>query len=215
MTPNDETDFGIYTCMADNSNGKTPRDVNLIKSTPPTYSPQIEIGVIKPDSLQLTLRSPKNTNGGVDDFGLPVESFKIQWRLNSMDWSKPSGEIEPTVDPTLLNKDIFNLEILNLFPDTEYIFRVAAVNKPGVGKWSPDLSIRTKQRRQPDPVRMLSHDDCGFVNKCILEWSPEGNGGSTILEYYLKYRKVSFILHSSSILNISPSFRYFTRMALI
>lgn len=192
VTPNDETDFGIYSCVADNSNGKTIRDVNLIKSTPPTYSPTIEVGVIKPDSLQLTLRSPKNTNGGVDDFGLPVESFKIQWRLNSMDWSKPSGEIEPTVDPTLLNKDIYNLDILNLFPDTEYIFRVAAVNKPGVGKWSNDLSIRTKQRRQPDPVRMLSQEDCGFVNKCILEWSPEGNGGSTILEYYLKYRKVFY-----------------------
>jgi titin len=188
VTPRDLTDFGVYSCQADNSVGKSQRDIPLLVAQVPQYEPVIERGLIRPDSITINIRSPQQGLGDVDG-GMPVESYKIQYRLSGVDWSRPNEE-EPQVNPLASNKDIFNFEIKNLMPDTEYVFRVAAVNKPGVGKWSPDTGIRTPQRRQPDPVRLLSSEDCGYSTKCSVEWTPEGNGGSNIKEYFIRWRRV-------------------------
>lgn len=186
VTPRDLSDFGVYVCEADNSAGKTQRDIPLLQATAPQYEPTVEKGVVKPDSFMLTIRSPK---GAEADGGMPIESYKIQWRLTGVDWSK-SSEYEPPVDITSINKDLYDIEIVNLQPDTDYVVRVAAVNKPGVGKYSQEMTIRTKQRRQPDAVKLLNKEDCGYATRCIVEWTPEGNGGSPILEYTIRWRKV-------------------------
>lgn len=187
VTPRDITDFGAYQCDADNSVGKSTRDILLLQASVPKVTPKYEISEIKPDSIKLLIQPVKDTNDN-----LPIEYYKIQWiaAQSSLDWSSPNDEEIP-VNPQSM-KDLIPHELKNLVPNTEYSIRIAAVNKPGVGQWSSTTKVTTQTRRQPDPVRLTSKHECDFINRCIIEWKLDSDGGSQILDFTLRWRRVYY-----------------------
>ena len=91
------------------------------------------------------------------------------------------------------NRDLLDVEVDSLLPDTEYLFRVAAVNKPGVGVFSTkEFMIKTAKKRQPDSVSIKSREDCQASTRCYLEWVIDSNGGSPIRDYLIRWRTVNF-----------------------
>ena len=123
----------------------------------------------------------------------------IEWRFTNTEWSN-TNEKEIPLDLTNIDvltsptRDVFNAEITSLLPDTEYIFRAASVNKPGIGVWSTkEIKVKTAPRRQPNPVKILSKEECQASTRCYIEWIVESNGGSPIREYLIRWRRVSFV----------------------
>jgi hypothetical protein len=195
LTPRLLSDFGDYQCRAENRHGKEERNIQLREATSPRFSPLVKVRAINPESVVLDILASDAPGA---DGGMPIESYKVQWRLTGTDWTKPY-EKEIPLDLSNIDvltspvRDVFNVEINALMPDTDYLFRVAAVNKPGVGIWpQKELRIRTAPRRQPDPVKMLSKEDCQASTRCYIEWVVDSNGGSPIRDYHIKWRRVSY-----------------------
>lgn len=87
-----------------------------------------------------------------------------------------------------------NVEVTGLLPDTEYLFRVCAINKPGQGVWSlKEMKIKTSPRRQPDAVRVTSREECQASSRCYIEWVVDSSGGSPIREFQIRWRRVKII----------------------
>lgn len=185
INPKDITDFGAYTCQADNSVNKNSRDIPLLEATVPRSAPALEKSIIKSTLIGFKITAP---TGGESDGGLPIEAFQIQWKLAGLDWAKPSVKDVPL--PLFAAQEGVEVNVENLAPDTDYVFRVAAVNRPGVGAWSPDVTIKTLPRRQPDPVRILNKEQCNMAEKCLIEWLPQNDGGSPIIDYVVIWRRV-------------------------
>jgi hypothetical protein len=84
-----------------------------------------------------------------------------------------------------------NVEVTGLLPDTEYLFRVCAINKPGQGVWSQiEMKVKTSPRRQPDAVRVTSREECQASSRCYIEWVVDSSGGSPIREFQIRWRRV-------------------------
>lgn len=126
---------------------------------------------------------------------MPIESFRIQWRFINSDWNDQYVKDLEIVGNSMLDKGrVYVVEIASLIPSTDYLFRIASVNKVGLGVWSKDEKVATAPRRQPDPVRIESKEDCGAATRCAVEWGVESNGGSAITEFTLRWRRVIFFL---------------------
>ena len=194
VNPKTINDFGDYQCRADNRLGREERNINLREATPPKFAPQLKLKGVNPESVLFDIVA---SNAPESDGGMPIEGYKIDWRYSGADSNAKTYQKEFQLDLTSIeaiasaHRDIMNAEIDTLLPDTEYLFRVAAVNKPGVGKWSTnEIKLRTAKRRQPDPVKIESKEDCQSATRCYIEWNIDSNGGSPIREFMVRWRRV-------------------------
>jgi neural cell adhesion molecule len=185
INPRGLDDFGDYQCVATNRLGSETRVVQLRQATPPKFAPLMYLKAANPESI---LFDVKPSDAIEADGGMPIEAFKIQWRFVNADFSNVN---EKEIEVDLTKMDLYTVEINPLEPDTEYVFRVAAVNRPGVGAWSTkDMKIKTAPRRQPDPVRVTSKEECQTATRCYMEWTVDSTGGSIIREYVIRWRRV-------------------------
>ncbi len=187
INPRDLNDFGDYQCLATNRHGNEHRIIQLRQATAPKFAPLLYLKSSNPESIFFDV---KPSDASEADGGMPIEAYKIQWRFLNGEWSSMQ---EKTVEVDLAKFNIYTAEVQGLNPDTEYLFRVAAVNRPGIGVWSPkEFKVRTMPRRQPDPVRLTSKEECQAATRCYIEWVVDSNGGSIIREFSIRYRRVSF-----------------------
>ena len=90
-------------------------------------------------------------------------------------------------------RDLYDVEIPSLLPDTQYVFRAAAMNKVGMGVLMlNEMPVKTAPRRQPTPVRVTSKEDCHASTRCYIEWTVDSNGGSPIREYLIRWRRIFY-----------------------
>ncbi|CAF0761162.1 unnamed protein product [Brachionus calyciflorus] len=184
IVPQVISDFGDYQCKAENRVGASYRNIELRLAGVPKLPPIALLKSTKPESINFEV---KLSDAPDADGGLPVDQLKFQWRFLNSDWSNQYEKNVP-VD----NMKAVNVEINTLLPDTEYLIRVAGVNKVGLGAWSKDVKIRTLSRRQPDSIRVLSKEDCHASTRCHIEWTVDSNGGSPIREYHIRWRRISY-----------------------
>ncbi len=205
VNPKSIQDFGEYQCRAENRLGKEERHIQLREATPPKFAPTMQLKAINPSNVYFDVIASKAPDS---DGGMPVEAYRIEWRYPGSDVNASPYAKEFPLDLTTLesiasqNRDALNVEIDSLLPDTEYLFRVAAVNKPGVGVFSTkEFKIKTAKRRQPDSVEVTSREDCMAATKCFVEWTFDSDGGSPIREFLVRWRQVTdlFILEKQSI----------------
>ena len=190
VTPKSTADFNDYVCRATNRLGFDDKYIQLRQATSPRTAPLLRLIDTKPESVMFNL----DVSGAPQaDGGLPVLAYKINWRMNNADWNENNHK-DISVDPEESIKDIENVEIDTLLPDTEYVFRVAALNRVGLGSWSAmEQRIRTSARRQPDPVKLITREECEASTRCWLEWKVESNGGSPIREFLVRWRRVNIL----------------------
>jgi len=198
VNPKSINDFGDYQCRAENRQGREERRIQLREATPPKFSPLIKVKAINPENILFDIHPSDAPDA---DGGMPIEAFKLQWRISgTSDWAAyGTSEKEIPIDLTNIDliasvsRDVFNIEVGPLNPDTEYLFRAAALNKPGQGVWSvKDIKVKTLPRRQPDPVKVQSAEDCKAATRCYVEWQVESNGGSPIREFLIRWRRISY-----------------------
>ena len=195
VNPRSLSDFGDYFCRAENRLDRQEQHIQLRKAVAPRFPPLVKIKESNPESIKIDIHPSDAPDA---DGGMPLEGYKLQWRLANNDWSKPN-EKEIPIDLTSLNtitnpqRDLFDVEITSLLPDTDYWFRAAAINKPGLGAWSlNELPVRTMPRRQPNPVKMTTKEDCQASTRCYIEWTVDSNGGSPIREYLIRWRRIFY-----------------------
>lgn len=180
-------------CNAENRHGFEQRNLQLRLATPPKMPPYFLLKTIHPDMVTFDI---KPSDAPDADGGMPIESYRIGWRFLTADWTE-ENEKEFQIDPNAIhvlaerNYNMDNVEVTGLLPDTEYLFRVCAVNKPGRGAWSTkDMKVKTAPRRQPDPVRVTSREDCQASTRCFLEWVVDSSGGSPVRDFLIRFRRV-------------------------
>jgi len=198
VNPKSINDFGDYQCRAENRQGREERQIQLRVATTPKFAPLVKVKAINPENILFDIH-PSDAQDA--DGGMPIEAFKLQWRISgTTDWGAyGTSEKEIPIDLTNIDlltsvsRDVFNIEIGPLMPDTEYLFRASALSKPGQGVWSQkELKVKTLPRRQPDPVRVQSKEDCQSATRCYIEWMVDSTGGSPIREFLLRWRRISY-----------------------
>jgi hypothetical protein len=148
VNPKGLDDFGEFTCVSENKYGQVEKYFNLKYLSKPNFTPSINEKIIKADSLIVEIKQDFKENIKDDsEQDIPVDGYQIQWiQIDSTkpDWTKPN-EIIFSLKENDLNQPTIYTEINNLLPDTQYIFRSAAINKAGVSDFiSNEIKIRTK-----------------------------------------------------------------------
>ena len=160
------------------------------QATAPKFAPIVIIKSINPESITFDIRP---SDAPESDGGMPIEAYKLQWRFTNTEWSNTNEKEIPLV-LTSSSVDSINIEINSLLSETEYIFRAASVNKPGVGVWSAkEVSVKTTPIRHPSPLKIISKDECQYSTQCSIEWAfLASKNNAAIKEYSLKWKRVFF-----------------------
>jgi hypothetical protein len=181
-----------YKCLAENRHGNEESKIDLRLAKTPKFAPSIQFLSVNPDSVILSINSSAIED--IDDVGMPIEAYKIQWIFNNSEWTKPNEKEIPVILTNLTksrNLNTYNVEIDSLIPDTKYSFRVAAVNKPGLGVWS-HKQVKTSPPRQPNPIKVISQEICQVSTTCNVEWTIIGNCSSSVIEYLIRWRRIGY-----------------------
>ena len=148
VNPKSLEDFGDYKCVAENKYGHVEKNFYLKYLSKPNFTPLINEKVINSNSLIVEIKQEFLLNSkSISDTEVFVDGYQIQWiKTDSTkpNWTNPNEIIFSLKEKDLREPNIYT-EINNLTPDTEYIFRSAALNKAGVSDFlSNEIKIRTK-----------------------------------------------------------------------
>ncbi|KAH9498302.1 hypothetical protein Btru_006487 [Bulinus truncatus] len=171
-----------FRVMAENSEGVSPplETSATIKLTKPISAPSAPKGPIRLSDFTVTSVTI-NWLAPDDDGGSEITKYVLQVRIGSKEWTE-LAKVE-----SFTNK----YKAQELKEQTEYMFRVAAVNKIGQGDWlESDKVVLEKPPEKPGaPEPPLTKSD--FTKTSItLTWGPsQNNGGSPILHYVLEKRE--------------------------
>lgn len=125
-------------------------------------APTVTVG---PRSATVSWAAPANG-------GSAITGYLVQWkRAADANWQQQSAPSSPAT-------------INNLDSDTDYEFRVAAVNGIGIGPYSPVVSARTPIVSPSAPLSILATAGDGAV---VVSWTaPQDTGGGTLTGYELQ-----------------------------
>ncbi|XP_038047568.1 titin-like [Patiria miniata] len=149
---------------------KAPYDVPDAPGTP-------EISNITATSMTLTWSPPKSDNGS------PVTNYIIEMRQDfAMRWTKISTSVMETTHT-----------VTRLSEGSKYVFRVAAENKAGAGKFSEpsDQALAKPPYDAPGSPDVPTVSDV-TANSALLSWSPPIEDGGADLTGYVIEKKDKF-----------------------
>ncbi|KAF8791999.1 Hemicentin-1 like protein [Argiope bruennichi] len=143
-----EEDYGEYTCRASNQVGDDKKTIiRLVRKGPPERPTHLEL--IEVSSDKVTLRWQEGFNGGFANTEFLVTYFNTETG-RSMNESCRSQNL---------------CQITGLSANTEYHFKVIAVNPRGYSPYSEDLSVTTKVnlKDMPRPTEAQFDRDTGYL----------------------------------------------------
>ena len=79
VNPKSINDFGDYQCRAENRQGREERQIQLRVATTPKFAPLVKVKAINPENILFDIH-PSDAQDA--DGGMPIETFKLQWRLS-------------------------------------------------------------------------------------------------------------------------------------
>ena len=120
--------------------------------------------------------------------GTPITSYSIQYSTDNSTWiTKDVSGVDIT---TNVSSPIYSTYISGLTSNTEYWFKMAAVNIVGTGSYS----ISTSATTLPDPSTapppysiMLNNTNNPGDGKIIISWETTYDGSSPIISYNVRY----------------------------
>lgn len=170
------TDGGKYILTATNVGGlaKHVFNVKVLDRPGPPGGP-LKVSELTAEKCVLTWSPP------ADDGGASIEQYVIEKRESSrLAWTNVA---------TVTSLQVTKLQVTKLLKGNEYIFRVMAVNKYGVGEpLESEPHIAENPYVPPDPPQT---PQITAVNKdsMVLCWgAPANNGGSEITNYIIERR---------------------------
>nr|CAH0111202.1 unnamed protein product [Daphnia galeata] len=198
VTPIDLSYYGTYRCLATNIHGKDEKAIELREARAPGPLLQTKFETITATTITF------NFIGPVDNGGLPITAFAVQYKLAGQVWDeKPlqrvwvvgGNEYYDMHDSIAhANTDIpYILE--NLEPQTIYSFRFAAKNQVGYGEWSREETHTMPKRAAPEEPYIIAKTENKVVStpypdRYELLWSAPPNNGEPIDYFEVAYYPV-------------------------
>lgn len=167
-------DGGHFMLILTNIGGTTTVPVNvkvLDKPGPPDGT--IKVKMISADKCNLHWNPPLN------DGGAAVTHYIIEKRETSrVTWTGVDSQVEAV-----------SYKVTKLVPGKEYIFRIAAVNKYGVGEFLESEPFIAQNPFTPPSAPSIPTASAVTGDSIVLSWErPESDGGSEIDGYILEKR---------------------------
>uniref|UniRef100_A0A3P8T195 Titin n=1 Tax=Amphiprion percula TaxID=161767 RepID=A0A3P8T195_AMPPE len=172
-------DFGKYSITATNSAGTVTEDVAVIildKPGPPTGP--VKVVEVSNTFVHLSWEPPEYTGG------CQVKNYIVEKRdTTTTTWQPVTTQLARTAFKGLYHK------VTNLLTGNEYIFRVRAINKYGVGDYLESEPITARNPYKPPTAPGTPEASQITKESMVLSWTtPEQTGGADIEGYHLEKR---------------------------
>ncbi|MEQ2279002.1 hypothetical protein AMECASPLE_004985 [Ameca splendens] len=167
-------DGGRYVLSLSNSGGTTTISVNVkVLDRPGPPNGPLKVKVVSAEKCNLNWNPPLN------DGGASVTHYIIEKRETSrVTWT----EVEPHIEAV-------SYKVTKLVAGKEYIFRIAAVNKYGVGEFLESETFVAQNPFKPPSAPSTPAASAVTGDSVVLTWErPESDGGSEIDGYILEKR---------------------------
>ncbi|XP_054889486.1 titin-like [Poeciliopsis prolifica] len=167
-------DGGRYVLSLSNSGGTTTISVNVkVLDRPGPPDGPLKVKVISAEKCNLNWNPPLN------DGGASITHYIIEKRETSrVTWT----EVEPHIEA-------ISYKVTKLVCGKEYIFRIAAVNKYGVGDFLESEPFVSQNPFKPPSAPSTPVASAVTGDSVVLTWErPESDGGSEIDGYILEKR---------------------------
>lgn len=199
VTPADLGYYGTYRCLAMNVHGKAEHAIELREARVPGPLLQVTFQTITATTITF------NFIGPVDNGGLDIEAFAVQYKLAGEPWSEHSKQ---RVWPVGGQNTYYDLHdsglhintdspyiLENLEPQTMYSFRFAAKNKVGYGDWSREETHTMPKRAAPEEPFIIAKTEnkvvtSSYPDRYELLWSAPPNNGEPIDYFEIAYYPV-------------------------
>ena len=164
---------GRYVATIENKVDTIYATCRVIVQDRPGIPQNLVVGDVTKNTAHLSWQAPQ------DDGGCPIEYYSI---FKQEEGRRTWGLVNPEVTKTEWNVE-------DLIPDSNYLFKICAVNKVGAG----EPLISTDFVKSIDPVHVPGCPielQCKEVtsSSCVLKWSrPEYDGGSPITGYQIEF----------------------------
>nr|XP_027220550.1 fasciclin-2-like isoform X5 [Penaeus vannamei] len=180
VTPVRNEYYGDYTCEATNRLGMKEFDIKLNEAHEP--GPVASAKVEKKTATTITW----NIVGPVNDGGLPVLGFLVEFREKDLPWDNAKSHYWTKDQTYTLDK---------LEPLQTYIFRFAARSEVGEGEWSGEKEEQMPHISSPEEPLIFDVEEGGvtaipYPNKFTLRWKPPLDNGEPIDIYQIMYYQV-------------------------
>ncbi|KAK4309497.1 hypothetical protein Pmani_018883 [Petrolisthes manimaculis] len=171
-----QSDAGIYTCTAHNTYGRNSHTVRLNVHEPPSAPRGLRVIAEGSRAVRVSWAAPDP----------PPTSYVVQFRRSLEGWGEAR---ELSVAAAGLTSGV---EVSPLFPATDYVVRVVAVNHLGRSPPSEDLRLTTSAEKPGAPPRDLRAEAVG-AREVRVSWRPppQDRAHGLIQGYYLGYTPVS------------------------
>ncbi|XP_046649181.1 fasciclin-2-like isoform X4 [Daphnia pulicaria] len=198
VTPIDLSYYGTYRCLAMNIHGKDEHAIELREARAPGPLLQTKFETITATTITF------NFIGPVDNGGLPIEAFAVQYKLAGQVWDeKPLQRVWPVGGNQYydLHDSISHAStdipyiLENLEPQTIYSFRFAAKNQVGYGEWSREETHTMPKRAAPEEPYIIAKTEnkvvsTPYADRYELLWSAPPNNGEPIDYFEVAYYPV-------------------------
>ncbi|XP_035786671.1 Down syndrome cell adhesion molecule-like protein Dscam2 isoform X3 [Anopheles albimanus] len=160
---------GNFTCSAKNLFGEDEIHYTLIALQTPNVT-QLSVQYTSFDSLRVTWEV-------ASDGGAPIQGYTLYYRTATGTWSNvaiPSDQVAYTLN--------------GLKCGTQYILKINAHNKVGIGAFTEEMAVRTKGKAPQIPEeRELFSTNSTCLNLFLTYWL---NGGCPISHFAIEYRRL-------------------------
>lgn len=183
VTPLDHNYYGTYQCLAMNKHGKDDHTIELREARVPGPLLQVKFETITATTITFSFVGP------VDNGGLAVDSFGVQYKKLGTDWNDATTQqlIWPVDIPYILE---------GLEPMMTYQFRFSVRNQVGFSDWGREEMHTMPKRAAPEEPTIIAHVDANKVVRTVypdryeLLWSVPANNGEPIDYFEIVYTQV-------------------------
>ncbi|XP_037784967.1 fasciclin-2-like isoform X4 [Penaeus monodon] len=179
VTPVRNEYYGDYACEATNRLGMKEFDIKLKEAHVP--GPVASAKVQKKTATTITW----NIVGPVDDGGLPVLGYLVEYRMKDLPWDNAVSHYWTKDQTYTLDK---------LQPLQTYVFRFAARSEVGEGEWSGEKEEQMPHISVPEEPLIFDVEEgvtaIPYPNKFTLRWQPPLDNGEPIDLFQIMYYQV-------------------------
>ncbi|XP_065564495.1 fasciclin-2-like isoform X2 [Artemia franciscana] len=180
VTPEDDSFYGEYRCLAKNKHGKVKHSIVLKRAHVPQPPTRVIFQTLETvTALTITFE----IIGPQDNGGIKLISYAVQFRKQNEEWTDEKPSIEWTIGSPYILK--------NLESKTDYSFRFSARNSVGISTYGEETYIMA-ERAAPEKPKIIATPTGDLVHsqyseKYNLTWTIMPDNGVPINKFQIVY----------------------------